>query len=191
MSWLVDNANALYVLLIIVAAGLVVAWRFNQRVKFLALAVIPLLLIGVLFLLTCLVISDSKQLEMNVNAMADAVRDGEVDDLFKHISNDFSYQYQNQKMTRDQLYEAARQVIQRGRVGNIRITQFKVEEVSRANKTANVKFKVTPFDGNGDVMPPFVTQARFVLEGEQWKLKTVDFYKSFVDTDQKIGIPGL
>ena len=33
MDWLVDSANAFYILFVVIAAGLVVAWRFNQRVK--------------------------------------------------------------------------------------------------------------------------------------------------------------
>ena len=67
MSWLVDNANGLYVWLAVVAAGLVVAWRFNQRVKFLGLAAIPVLLIGLIFLLTRFFVSDSKQLETTLD----------------------------------------------------------------------------------------------------------------------------
>lgn len=186
MSWLVDNANALYVLLVIVAAGLVVAWRFNQRVKFLGLAVFPLLLIGVVLLLTVFVVSDSKQLEMNVNAMADAVVAGNVDDLFKHIAKDFNYK----GMTREMLYEAARNSIQKNQIREVRITNFR-PEVSRSEKTAKTRFHVSAWATGAEQPKMFVTEADFVLDGEQWKLKTMRFYPPIGNQDQEIGIPGL
>ena len=186
MSWFIDNANVLYILLGIIAAGLVVAWRFNQRVKFLGYAAGVLVVIGVLWLLTLFVPTDRKQVENNVNAMAKAVVDGKVDDLFKHISKDFAYKGK----TREMLYEAARRSIQGNQISNVRITQVKVNE-SRAKKSAQVSFNVTAWAAQGETPYPFLTKAEFVLEGEQWKLKTMKFFKAFVDTDQEIDIPGL
>jgi hypothetical protein len=186
MSWLVDNANALYILGLIIAAALVVAWRFNQRVKFLGLAVIPLLLMGVIFLLTRFVISDSKQLEMNVNAMADAVVAGDVDALFAHIFKDFSYK----GMTREMLYEAARQSIQMNRVRDVNIRQFKAE-ISPDRKTAKTRFRVAAWEIGEEQPRPFITEADFVREGAQWKLKTMRFFNPMVNQDQEIGIPSL
>ncbi len=191
MSWLVDNATTLSILLGLIAAALVMIWRTNRQNKYLGYAAGTIALIGLIWLLVLVVPSDRKQLRSNVDAMAEAVVAGKVDDLFKHIANDFRYEFGGQKMTRDYLYEAARQSIKRGQVGSIGISQFTYEKVSRADRSARVKFKVTPFDAAGGPMPPFVTQADFVLEGEQWKLKTVEFYKSFVNTNEKIGIPGL
>jgi hypothetical protein len=186
MSWLVDNANALYILGLIIAAALVVAWRFNQRVKFLGLAAIPLLLMGVIFLLTRVVISDSKRLEMNVNAMADAVIAGDVDALFSHISKDFTYK----GMTREMLYEAARQSIQKNQVRDVNIRQFKAE-ISPDRKTAKTRFRVAAWEVGEEQPRPFITEADFVREGDQWKLKTMRFFNPMVNQDQEIGIPGL
>ena len=187
MSWLVDNANVLYILFGIIAAGLVVTWRFNQRVKYLGNAAGFLVVMGIIWLLTLFVPTDRKQLESNVNAMAKAVVDGKVDELFKHISKDFVYK----GMTREMLYEAARRSIQGNQISNVRITQFKEVEISRAKKSAQVSFSVTAWAAQGETPYPFLTKAEFVLEGEQWKLKTMKFFKAFVDTDQEISIPGL
>lgn len=187
MSWFVDNANGLYVLLGIVAAGFVIAWRFTTRVKYLGYAAGALVLLGLVWLLTLVVPTDSKQLEANVLAMARAVEAGKTDDLFKHIAKDFTYK----TMTRDKLYQAARQSIEAHRVSEIRITKFEVEDISRPNKSAKVRFKVTAFATGQDQPYPFVTRADFILEGEQWKLRTMRFYKAFVDTDQEIHLPGL
>src|SRR4051794_31625138 len=98
MSWLIDNANTIYLLLGIVAAGLVIAWKMNQRVRFLGYAAGVLVLIALVWLLTQFTApTDRKQLEDNVNAMSQAIIDGKTDELFKHISRDFRYK----DMTRD------------------------------------------------------------------------------------------
>ena len=89
-------------------------------------------------------------------------------------------------MTRKMLYEAARMSIKSFKVSEIRIAQFEVKEISRANKHAKVTFKATAFSTNEPHPYPFVAKADFVLEGEQWRLKTIEFYRSAVNTDQKI-----
>jgi energy-coupling factor transporter transmembrane protein EcfT len=185
MDWLIDSANTLYILLAICIAGLVVVWRFNQRVKFLFFAGIPLLLILLLFLVTQLFTSDSKQLEENVNEMAAAVQQGKVEELFKHISKDFNYK----GMTRDVLHEFAAKSIQRNQIKDIAIRNFKAE-VIRPQKLAKTRFLVKATGANNE-LHPFVTEADFVLEGERWMLKTVRFYNPLVNQDQEIGVPGL
>ena len=185
MSWLVDNVNALYVLLIITSAGLVVAWRFNQRVKFLALAGLPLLIMVVLYLLTKVWITDRAQLEQNVREMATAVQKGNVDDLFKHISKDFNYRGQ----TRESLYELARRSVNRNQISGVSISSFQVLEISRDKKLAKTRFRVRASGSAGEQF--FMTEADFVLEGDRWMLKTTRFYNPIADQDQEIGVPGL
>jgi hypothetical protein len=184
MSWLVDNANALYVLSAIMSASLIVAWRFNQRVKFLGLAVIPLLVIGLIFLLTLVVVSDSKQLEMNVNAMAEAVVAGKVDDVFKHVSKDFRWK----GIDRELMYAGVKKSIEGHKINGVRISSFRIEEVSRATKLAKTSFLVTA-KADSEIM--FRTEADFVLEGDEWKLKTMRFYRPVGGQDQEIDLPGL
>jgi hypothetical protein len=184
MSWLVDNANALYILGLIIAVGIVVAWRFNQRAKFLAFALIPLLVMGAIFLLTHFVVSDSKQLEMNVNAMADAVVDGKVDNIFTHVSKDFRWK----GIDRDLMNAGVQKSIENHKVKRARISSFRVEKISRADKFAKTSFLVTA-DADSEIM--FRTEADFVLEGEKWKLQTMRFYRPIGGQDQEIDLPGL
>jgi hypothetical protein len=182
MSWLVDNANALYVLLAIIAAGLVVAWRFNQRVKFLGLAVIPLLLIGVIYLLTRFVVSDSKQLELNVDAMRKAVVAGNVDDLFTHVSKDFRYK----GIDRELMYAGAKLKMAEHKVNDIAIRSFRVEQVSRADRFAKASFLMRA-GAEQDILLRIETD--FVLENDQWLLKTMRFY--LPQGGDEIDLPGL
>jgi hypothetical protein len=182
MSWLVDNANALYILGLIIAAALVVTWRFNQRAKFLGLAVIPLLVMGLIFLLTRFVISDSKQLEINVHAMADAVVAGKVDELFKHVSKDFRYKH----FDRELLYAAAKLNVAEHRVRGIAIRSFRVEEVSRANRFAKTSFLMRA-EAEKEIL--FRVETDFVLENDQWLLKTMRVYPP--QGGDEIDLPGL
>ena len=184
MSWLVDNSINLYILLGIIAAGFVVAWKFNRRVKFLGYAAGVIILMCLVWLLTLFVVSDSKQLEMNAHAMADAVVAGSVDDLFKHISKDFRWK----GIDREMMYEGVKRSIAAHKVTRVNITSFRVEELSRAKSFARTSFLVSA-NAEGDIL--FRTEADFGLEGEQWKLKTLRFYRAIGGQDQEIELPGL
>lgn len=183
MSWFIDNANGILILLAIFAAGFVVAWRFNGRVKYLGYAGGCVALMGLVWSLTLIVVTDAKQLERNVHAMADAVVAGNVDELFGHISKDFEYR----GVGRELLYQKTRGTLQDRRVTAVRIVHFSVEEISRAKKFARTRFRVSAV---AERELPFITEADFVLEGSHWKLKTVRFYDP-VQSLQEVNIPGL
>ena len=185
MSWLVDNANLLYIVLGVIAAALVLVWWNNRQAKYLGFAAGVLVLIGLLWLLTCFHISDSVQLKNNVDAMAQAVRDGKVDDLFKHVSKDFRYK----EMDREMVYVLAQGVMKANKINAVRVSNFKVLELSRENKLAKTWFRVNAEGDGGQQI--FVTEADFVLEGDHWKLKAMRFYNPVVNQDREIDIPGL
>ena len=189
MNWLVQNAGVLYTLLAIIAVGFVVAWRFNSRVIYLGYAAVTLCVLAALWLAIRFVPSDRLQIETNVHAMSNAIVAGKVDDLFKHVANDFNYK----GLTRDGLYEVARQSIQANKVREIRITAFSIEDVSHANKFAKARFRVSVWADGHEQPFVFVTQADFKLEGDgrAWKLKTMRFYNPFVDQDKEIDLPGI
>ena len=187
MSWLTDNATTLYILLGLIAAALFMVWRSNRQNKYLGGAVGALLLIGLIWVLNRFHISDSKQLEMNVHAMANAVVAGKMDDLFKHISNDFQYK----GMTRKEVYEKSQIAIRFHKVKDVRVTNFTIEELSRTKRTAKTRFRVSAQVAELDQPYLFVTQADFVLEADQWKLKTMRFYNPLVDQNKEIDLPGF
>lgn len=184
MAWLADNATPICILLAIIAAAFVVTWRFNQRVKFLGYAAGVLALLVAFWLATRFIDSDSKQLEKNVRAMAQAVMDGKMDDLFKHISKDFTYN----EMTREMLYEASRRSIEGHRVADIHITKFRAEPL-RGNNTARASFNISGTAADASFF--YRVETDFVLEGEAWKLKTMRFYNPVVNQDKEIRLPGI
>jgi hypothetical protein len=187
MSWLVDNANALYVLLAIGAAGFVTFGWLNRRVRYLAYGLGPIALIGLVWLLTRVFISDSKQLELNVDAIARAVVAGRTDDLLTHVSNDFRYK----RLTRADLKTLARSATEDYEVNAVRIRKFNVDDLSREKKLAKTSFRVSAWSAGNDQPYMFNVEADFVLEGDQWKLQTMRFYNPFVNQDQELDLPDL
>ena len=63
--------------------------------------------------------------------------------------------------------------------------------ISRAKKTAKTSFRVSAWAAGNEQPYLFITQADFVLEGKDWKLKTMRFYNPLVDQDKEIDLPGL
>src|SRR5689334_16404862 len=90
MSWLIDNASIWYVLLGIIALGFGTAWWLRRTKQYLVGLGITVAVIGLLWLLTQLVLTDRKQIETSIHAMADAAVAGKADVLLNHFSSDFT-----------------------------------------------------------------------------------------------------
>jgi hypothetical protein len=180
MSWLIDNANKFHILFAVVGVGCLAIWRFNSRVKYLAYAVGALAAMVFLWILSVNIKTDRQQLEDNVTEMARAVEKKQLEGLFKHISNDFRYK----GITREMLYDVAQKQIKAHDVKNIRINRFNAE-IDRAKKFARTGFIVT---ATADREIVFRAEADFVLEKDDWKLKTLRFYP--IGQDQEFDIGG-
>src|SRR5262245_11560300 len=91
MSWLLDNPGVVYVLLGIVALGLVTAWWMTRRAVYLICAGGVVALMILFWVLTITVVTDQQQIAQHVRAMADAVAAKKPADVLKHISRDFTF----------------------------------------------------------------------------------------------------
>src|SRR4051794_32070716 len=91
LSVLLDQANILYFLLGTAALALVVYGWLRGRARYWLYAGVCVALIGVLWLLGQLVITDRKQIVLNLDAMAKATVDQLPDALFRHVSRDFRF----------------------------------------------------------------------------------------------------
>ena len=83
------------------------------------------------------------------------------------------------------MYEGIKREIEQHKVTHVRISSFR-PEVSRGEKFAKTSFLVKA-TANKEIL--FRTEADFVLEGEQWKLKTMRFYSPA--GGEEIDLPGL
>src|SRR4051812_33199656 len=103
MNWLVDHAIYIYIVLGIALVGIFTAWWRDQRVRYLLyVAAGVIVLVGLFWGLTQVVVTDKQQIRRNLDEMADAVLAQNVDALFKHVAADFTYKHMNRK----QMYDA-------------------------------------------------------------------------------------
>jgi hypothetical protein len=170
MSWLIDHANHLYLLLGLVAVGLLTAGWLTRRVKFFLYAGIPIVLMGVVWLLTETIVTDRQQIQQNVRIMADAVVRGDADELFKHVARDFRYK----QLTREQLAVVLKGIAAQHKITEVKIWEFEFDEVSRETLTAKAHFKATVFDKDSALAVVFCV-ATFTLDDNRWKLRAIDF----------------
>jgi uncharacterized membrane protein (Fun14 family) len=185
MSWLVDNANIVYLLLGSIALGFIVAGWLTRRVKFFALALIPLTLIGLFWLLTRVVVTDQQQIHNSVDAMAMAVVNQDADTLFKHVSKDFQHHGRN----RQEMHDGVARAIKMHKVKEAFISNFQATDVSRTKGTAKASFRVRVDDQAGETVFFARCEAAFVLEADQWKLNGIEFFNAVANQDQPMNIP--
>jgi hypothetical protein len=171
MSWLVDNANTVYVLLGIVALGFVTAWWMNKRVVFLAWAGGFVVLMVLFWLLTRVVVTDRQQIEHTVVAMANAVVEKKPQEVLKHVSRDFQYK----QMKREELAALINTSVDRWKINEVKIWDFDVIELSRPQRSAKVRFKASVFASELDRPVVVLCVGDFALEDDEWKMRTIDF----------------
>jgi hypothetical protein len=181
MSWLIDNANIWYVLFGMVALGFGTVFWLQRRPKYLLGVLAALGLMGLVWLLTLLVVTDRRQLELNVHAMADAVAEGKKEILLKHLAKDFAFQGQQ----REVLAESAIQAAKQHQVYDIHIFGFDVEELHE--QTAKVYFRASAHARKVDRPDIVGCRGFFIKENGQWKLKELRLYNPVVD--QPLALP--
>jgi uncharacterized membrane protein (Fun14 family) len=185
MSWLIDHANLVYILLGIVALGFVTAWWLNKRVKFLAYALLPLALIGLFWLFTRMVVTDQQQIRQHVEAMAEDVVNQDADRLFRHVSARFKYH----GMDRKQMNDAVARALKLHKVGGAFISNYAPIDIDRGAGKAKVAFLVKVDDLSGNMVFFARCEAAFVLEDAEWKLSGVEFFNPVANQDQPMAIP--
>jgi hypothetical protein len=189
MNWLADYANVVYILLAIAALGLAVAGWVTRRVKFFALAAIPIVLIGLFWLLTQFVVSDKQQIERNVQAIADAAVAKDGNALVKHLSRDFNYN----GLPRDKISELVNHTINQSQISEIKLWDWdwdsEKSHISRDKKSASAKFKITVHSAKIDRPVVVLCLTEFVLEDGQWKLKSFDSRNPMAPEQKMPGAP--
>jgi hypothetical protein len=193
-SWLADNFDLLVMLLGIIALAFTYAWWRTRRRAFAVAAGTAGGFIGLVFLLVYLLPlvlgeSDSHQIERKVRAMAAAVKAGNLDEAFRHISSQFRFRGLDRPAFRQKAAEATH----RHDVEDIVVWEFEHGEISRRKKEAKVRFMVK-VKGNwrGSEAAGYRCDADFVLDPDgQWRLKGFQIFNPFVESDQPLRIPGF
>jgi len=179
LDWLFEGHSSVYLVLATAAAILFALWwRTRQRKIALGLAVV-VVLTGLYGLLDLLRETDREQIIGNVQAMARAVKERNLDRAFDHISKDFNFR----EMGRDRFRRFAEDGIQRGGISEIEVWGFELKEVSRQKGTAEGEFKAKLRGSWGQFGPYHRCVVTFTWESDgKWRLKTLEVYDA--DTSQ-------
>ena len=179
LTWLVDNANLVYLVLGAIVLVLGVRWWLSRRVRPLILAVGVIALIVLFWLLTLFVPTDRKQLQANLWAMARAVLDQKPDDLTKHWARDFQFK----GMGREELAKAV--TLRGNKVESVNLWEFDVKSLTEDK--AEIWFRCVANAQGGSFFA--LCKAHFVKEGDAWKLERIAFFQAVANTDQEIQVP--
>jgi hypothetical protein len=151
-------------------------------------------LIGILCLLVFLLPlilgeSDSQQIERKVREMAAAVKAGNLDQAFRHISPEFRFG----GLDRPAFRQKAAEAIRHHRIEDVVVWEFEHRELSRLRRAARVSFMVK-VKGNweGSDVAVHRCDADFVLDPDgQWRMRAFQIFNPFMESDQPLRIPGL
>jgi hypothetical protein len=191
-SWLVDDPSLVFILLCTLALVLgVLWWRTRKRPYLLGAGVAVVLLAGV-WLLGHFVETDAKQIERKIREMAASVGDRNLDRAFAHISQDFHFGNSGRQFDRQLFRQRAQEFISTHRITEAVVWDFEPGEVSRAQRTGQMAFKVKV---RSDLLrggEHYRCVADFVLDPDgQWRLRSFQLFNPFVETNQPFQIPGF
>jgi ketosteroid isomerase-like protein len=186
-DWLFEGRLAVYLALASVAAVCVMLWTRNRKRRWLYLACVPVLLIGVYFLLDLLVETRREQIGRKLKEMSAAVQARDVDRIFRHISEDFRLEQRGTSMDKAAFRRAVDTVF-RNRV----VDRVHIWDIAIGARAGDVVFRVKPTGQRIPDHPGFVCRATFVQDADgQWRMAGFQVFDPLVNADQPIDIPQL
>lgn len=181
MHWIVDHANLLYFLLVAALLILVaMAWS-SRETRYWSLAAAAAGMIVLLWLMTRLIITDRQQIDVNLEAMANAVVNKNPDAVLKHVSMDFKYG----RLSREDLFKLVDASVRSHGVESVKLWD---KQIAVNGDAADVRFNFRA-DAKGGQQYPASAQAKFARETGQWKLREVQVLK--LGTTERQFIPGV
>jgi hypothetical protein len=88
LFWIVDNATYFLIILAIVAAGFGTAW-WQTRKRYWAIGGgVTVALMALVFILSLVVVTDEKQIRLNIEAMRDAINAGKAEEAAKYFDDE-------------------------------------------------------------------------------------------------------
>ncbi len=172
LFWFVDNASWFMIVPGFIAVGLLIVWWNRHKKEELIGAGVCVALIFITWLVTIFVVTDREQILNNLQEMADAVGENQPKRILQHLSKDFHFQFKN--ISKEKSEKQLRSLIEGYQIQEVFLFEVDIKFLSRSKKKAIVlfRFRVT----SDRLEAPYFNQAQgiFVLEGERWRLKTLD-----------------
>jgi hypothetical protein len=180
LDGIVDRANVVYFLLAVAALVLLAAGWTTRRMKFWAYAAAVVGAMLAFWLLCALVITDRRQIALNLDAMANAIVKNDADAVRRHFSKDL----RQGALTRDDLAKRVAAAARTYKVHNVSIWGKSVT-VNGPVAEAIFNFRVdTDEDGK-----PASAKAKFVQEDGAWKVQEIQILK--LGTTERQFVPGV
>jgi hypothetical protein len=176
---------------VVLAVGAVVCfvgyWRTRQRKHLIGLG-ISLALIGVVWLIASLIPTDRRAIEKSLMDIVAGIRNRSTDQVFANLSDDFRYRTHNKSSFRGIVDSHIRV----GDAADLEVWDYEVDNISRAEKKAEVHFNVRSSGAVPSGREFFLCKAKFVLEQDgKWRMQSFELFNPFVETNRPLDIPGL
>ncbi len=185
LNWLVDNPTVTYALVAFALLLVAVAWR-TRRWKYAGFAGIPLVLIGLFWLLGTYYPSDERVIQTNIESMAAAVKARDIDGVMKYVASDFRFQSSDRNAFR----QHAQQAMTARNVEEVLVWDFESEGLSRERRSAKMKFSAKA-KGNWGSDAYYAVVSEFVLEPDgEWRMRGFTIFNP-LDKKQPIQVPGF
>lgn len=167
MAWVAENPTWFYLLLGIAALVLAARWWMTRNNKLL-FGLIPVVALGVgVALIATFTDTDQKKIQRVVEAMAQGVRDGDAERIFRHISRNVRFRGK----AFDEFRSYAERHLKAGRARDVSVSKFSFPQSPSAGK-AKVEFWAQTEEAPG----PIRCEADFVLEGDVWRMTTLELF---------------
>ncbi len=165
--WLVDNANLVFLLLGLIALVLGVRFWLTRRGAYLIGAGAVVALIGLVWVLSLLIVTDRRRLVLLVEEVTDKLNRKDFKGAFSHMADEVEFEMSKRsaKVSRKLLQWVAESNFKRRDIQEIIVWNVDVEKVERP--AAVVSFYVRPTTETGYA----VCTAECVLVGEDWLVK--------------------
>lgn len=188
-GWIVDNASTLYGLFALTSIGLLAAWWLARRTPrrggqipssrpyLVGLAGVAVLC-GLVWTVDHFTVTDTKQIEQAMDAMAAGARSGNVDQIFEHISDSFRVGSKDKASFR----AIVEGFLRSGEVTDVQIWAVDVNQLSRETRSAIVICKAK-LHGNRIENPAGENlRIDFVLDADgKWRMRTFHWFLPEVD----------
>ncbi len=169
MAWVAENATLFYLLLGIAALVLAARWWMTRNNKLL-FGLIPLLVLAVgVELIATLIDTDQKKIQRIVEEMAQGVRDGNAERIFRHVSRTMKFR----NMTFADFRAYADRHLRAGRARDVTVSGFSFPMLSRAEGKAKVEFSAHTDETQG---LPIRCEAEFALEEDAWRMTSLELF---------------
>jgi hypothetical protein len=193
MSWLVDDAALIYIILGCVAVGSAVAWWRTRQGKFALGTAIAAGLIVLVYCFGLFFPSDSRRITKALQEMSEGVRTRDLNRIFAQVSDRFQQGPPtfSAAVDKEAFRKRAEEIIKSRNVEQVVVWDPHFEELSHTARTARVVFSAKA-KGNWGSEVPYLVRADFVLDPDgQWRMKGFQVFNPVVNTRDPIQIPGM